>query len=144
MNTKTTRLVLLSAVVAALLSSCLSVYKVEIQQGNSVTQEMIDKLKPGMTYSQVRFVLGTPLITDPFHQDRWDYYYYLRRQGEDIAEVQRLTVRFKNDALVAVEGDTQNKTDDTTTSDADAPASSQPNPAAEATTTSDSNRWQKL
>jgi hypothetical protein len=53
-------------------------------------------------------------------------------------------VRFKNDALVAVEGDTQNKTDDTTTSDADAPASSQPNPAAEATTTSDSNRWQKL
>jgi len=105
MNTKTMRRVLLSAVVAALLSGCLSVYKAEIQQGNSVSQEMIDKLRPGMTRSQVRFILGTPLITDPFHLDRWDYYYYIRRQGEDIAEVRRLTVIFKNDVLVAVEGD---------------------------------------
>jgi len=145
MNTKIMRLVLLSAVVAALLTGgCLSVYKAEIQQGNAVSQEMIDKLKPGMTRSQVRFVLGTPLITDPFHLDRWDYYYYIRRQGEDIAEVRRLTVIFKNDVLVAVEGDTQNKTDATAAGDAGAPSSSQPRPAAEAATSTDTNRWHKL
>ncbi|HLE93114.1 MAG TPA: outer membrane protein assembly factor BamE [Sulfuricaulis sp.] len=144
MNTKTMRRVLLSAVVAALLSGCLSVYKAEIQQGNSVSQEMIDKLRPGMTRSQVRFILGTPLITDPFHLDRWDYYYYIRRQGEDIAEVRRLTVIFKNDVLVAVEGDARIKSDDTAAGDAGAPSSSQPRPAAEAATTTDTNRWQKL
>jgi outer membrane protein assembly factor BamE len=84
------------------LSACLSVYKVEIQQGNVVTQEMIDKLKPGMTRSQVRFVLGTPLVTDAFHPDRWDYYYYLRPSKEKTSQTQRLTVTFKNDSLLSV------------------------------------------
>jgi len=100
------------AILAFLLSGCLSVYKLEIQQGNVVTQEMIDKLRPGMTPSQVRFVMGTPLITDPFHQDRWDYYYYLRRSNETTGESQRVTVVFKNDLLIAVQGDTRIKTGD--------------------------------
>ena len=98
------------AALAVLLPGCLTVYKVEVQQGNVVTREMIDKLKPGMTRSQVRFVLGTPLVIDPFRQDRWDYYYYLRRSRETTGEAQRLTVIFKNDALLAVQGDTQVKT----------------------------------
>ena len=106
------RHMLFAAILALLLSGCLSVYKVEIQQGNVVTQEMIDKLKPGMTPSQVRFVMGTPLIVDPFHQDRWDYYYYLRRSNETSGESQRVTVVFKNDLLIAVQGNTRIKAGD--------------------------------
>src|SRR3990167_2622781 len=112
MNSKTMRHVLFAAILALLLSGCLSVYKLEVQQGNVVTQEMIDKLKPGMTPSQVRFVMGTPLVTDPFHPDRWDYYYYLRRANEAVGETQRVTVVFKNDKLVAVQGDTRIKSGD--------------------------------
>ena len=106
------RHMLFAAILALLLSGCLSVYKVEVQQGNVVTQEMIDKLKPGMTPSQVRFVMGTPLIVDPFHQDRWDYYYYLRRSNETSGESQRVTVVFKNDLLIAVQGNTRIKAGD--------------------------------
>ena len=51
-------------------------YKIEIQQGNFVSQDMVSQLKPGMTKEQVRFVLGTPLVTDIFHPDRWDYLYW--------------------------------------------------------------------
>ena len=109
------RHVFFAAILALLLSGCLSVYKVEVQQGNVVTQEMIDKLRPGMTPSQVRFVMGTPLITDPFHQDRWDYYYYLRRSNESAGESQRVTVVFKNDLLFAVQGDTRIKSGDPAT-----------------------------
>ena len=106
------RHMLFAAILALLLSGCLSVYKVEVQQGNVVTQEMIDKLKPGMTPSQVRFVMGTPLIVDPFHQNRWDYYYYLRRSNETSGESQRVTVVFKNDLLIAVQGNTRIKAGD--------------------------------
>jgi outer membrane protein assembly factor BamE len=109
MNTKTMRNVLLLAALAVLLSGCISVYKLEIQQGNVVTQEMIDKLKPGMTRSQVRYVMGTPLVTDPFHPDRWDYYYYLRRSEDKVGESRHLTVIFKNDVLAEVKGDTRVK-----------------------------------
>ncbi|MDH3309676.1 MAG: outer membrane protein assembly factor BamE [Gammaproteobacteria bacterium] len=84
------------------LSGCLSVYRVEVQQGNVVTQEMIDKLKPGMTRSQVRFVLGTPLVTDAFHPDRWDYYSYIRPSNEKTGQTRRLTVIFKDDSLLSV------------------------------------------
>ena len=51
-------------------------YRIEIQQGNYVSQDMVAQLKPGMTKEQVRFVLGTPLVTDIFHADRWDYVYW--------------------------------------------------------------------
>ncbi|MCR4300909.1 MAG: outer membrane protein assembly factor BamE [Sulfuricaulis sp.] len=87
------------------LSGCLSVYKAEVQQGNVVTQEMIDKLKPGMTRNQVRFVLGTPLVTDTFHPDRWDYYYYLRPSNEKTVQTRRLTVFFENDSLLSVKNE---------------------------------------
>jgi outer membrane protein assembly factor BamE len=107
MISKIMRILLLPVLfIATTLSACLSVYKVEIQQGNVVTQEMIDKLKPGMTRSQVRFVLGTPLVTDAFHPDRWDYYYYLRPSKEKTGQTQRLTVTFKNDLLLSVHNET--------------------------------------
>ena len=131
MNTKTMRYVSLLAAIM-LLSGCLTVYKLEIQQGNIMTQEMIDKLKPGLTRSQVRYVLGTPLVTDPFHPDRWDYYYYLRRSNEPTGESRHLTVIFKNDLLVTVQGDTRIKTDKPPAAEPSVkPADTQPAPAAQ-------------
>lgn len=79
-------------------------YKIDIQQGNYVTQEMIAKLQPGMTRSQVRFALGTPLIVDPFRTDRWDYAYTLAKGGV-LTEQRTVTVIFKGDALDRIEGD---------------------------------------
>lgn len=79
-------------------------YKIEIQQGNYVTQDMIAKLKPGMTRSQVRYALGTPLVVDPFRSDRWDYVYMLQKQG-NLVEQRNVTVIFKGDALDRIEGD---------------------------------------
>src|SRR5262245_9931596 len=96
-----------SIIIAALLvSACnlLAPYRAEVQQGNVVTQDMIAKLQPGMTRSQVRFALGTPLVVDPFRQDRWDYVYLLMRQGE-VKERRRIVVVFKDDKLVGLEGD---------------------------------------
>lgn len=81
-----------------------SPHKVDIQQGNYVTQEMVDKLKPGMTRSQVRFALGTPLVADPFHADRWDYVYVQQKKGR-VVEKRSIVVVFKDDALVRVDGD---------------------------------------
>lgn len=96
--------------IASLLAGCsswsvpLSPYKIDVQQGNHVTQEMVEKLKPGMTQSQVRFILGTPLVTDMFHADRWDYFYSYQKGGK-ITEQRRITVVFDKDLLKKVEGD---------------------------------------
>lgn len=86
-----------------LLGGCV-LYKAEIQQGNVVNAEMLDNLKLGMTKRQVVFLLGTPLINDPFHAQRWDYFYSLSKGGGK-PEQRCLTVYFKDDAVVSVEGD---------------------------------------
>lgn len=86
-------------------SGCLTIYSPEVQQGNVVNQEMVDKLKPGMTRAQVRFVLGTPLVVDPFHSDRWDYVYFYKPSYKGQPETRRLTVVFEGDALARMEGD---------------------------------------
>jgi len=91
------------------------VYTLEIQQGNIVTQEMVDQLKPGMTKRQVRFVLGTPLIADTFEQDRWDYYYSLR-DGKRNMTKEKLVVYFAEGKLVKFTGDFRSETDNTPTS----------------------------
>lgn len=65
---------------------------------------MVNKLKPGMTRSQVRFALGTPLVADPFHNNRWDYVYRLAPKGR-LAETRKLTVFFEGDRLTRLEGD---------------------------------------
>ena len=85
-----------------LVTAC--IYRVEVQQGNVVTQEMVDQLKIGMSRRQVRFILGTPLIADPFHQDRWDYY-YSHLSGKRGTERRILSVFFKDDALAEFRGD---------------------------------------
>lgn len=77
-------------------------YKIDVQQGNVVTDEMLDKLKPDMTKPQVRFVLGSPLIVDAFRDNRWDYVYIQREKGE-LVEQKRLTIFFKDDRLMRVE-----------------------------------------
>ncbi len=79
-------------------------YKIDIQQGNYVTQDMVAKLKPGMTRSQVRFALGTPLIVDPFRNDRWDYFYMMHKAGE-LTEQRVVTAIFRGDELLRIEGD---------------------------------------
>lgn len=79
------------------------VHKIVIQQGNIVDEEMVGKLKPGMTRAQVRFVLGTPLITDTFNDNRWDYYYLVTDQ-RNFNVTERFTVYFENDVLESYEG----------------------------------------
>ncbi|MFT4266105.1 MAG: outer membrane protein assembly factor BamE [Xenophilus sp.] len=79
-------------------------YKVEVVQGNVVTKEQVQALRKGMTRQQVREVLGTPLLTDIFHADRWDYVFTIRRQGVEV-QPRRLTVLFEGDALARFEGD---------------------------------------
>lgn len=98
-------------VVLSLLSvSCSSVlpslkpYKMDIQQGNVVTSKMMLQLRPGMSKSQVRFIMGTPLIQDPFHSNRWDYFYEMRKGGK-VVEQRHVTLDFEKEALVRVRGD---------------------------------------
>ena len=97
------RLILIAIITTITLSGCgfvgfPGVYRIGIEQGNVVTQEMVDQLKPGMTRRQVRFVLGTPLIEDSFNQDRWDYQYVFSRGDVQILD-NSLTVYFDGDAL---------------------------------------------
>jgi outer membrane protein assembly factor BamE len=82
------------------------VYRIDIQQGNEVNQQMINKLKPGMSKSQVAYVMGTPLLIDTFHPDRWDYLYTFH-PGNGKREQRRITLFFEQDELKNIEGDTR-------------------------------------
>jgi outer membrane protein assembly factor BamE len=73
-------------------------YRPDIQQGNFVSQEMLDQLKTGMTRDQVKFLLGSPLLTDMFHGNRWDYPFYLARGNGELT-TSRVTVYFKDDKV---------------------------------------------
>jgi outer membrane protein assembly factor BamE len=97
--------------VSVLLASCsnfssylptFTPYKVEIRQGNLITQEMRAKIKVGMSQSQVKAALGAPLISDPYHANRWDYFYSLEQQGESVGR-QRLTLYFDKDVLKRID-----------------------------------------
>ncbi len=85
-------------------SSYLTPYRIDVRQGNYVTQDMVAKLKPGMSRDQVRFALGTPLVADMFHADRWDYVYRFQ-PGRGEAQLRRLVVFFEDGKLVRVGGD---------------------------------------
>lgn len=81
-------------------------YKIDVQQGNVLDQDMVNQLKPGQTRDQVRFLLGTPLITDIFHQQRWDYVYRLQSGRTGQVDTRRLSVFFDADGrLERVDGD---------------------------------------
>ena len=102
---------------AALLAGCASstesgsklisfpgAYKIDIQQGNVITQEMVDQLRPGMTRNQVQYVMGTPLLEDTFNQDRWDYVYSMQPGGKTRTQ-KTVTIFFENDRLASIKGD---------------------------------------
>lgn len=95
---------LLLCAALAVAGCSLKPYKIDIQQGNVVTQDMISKLRQGMTRSQVKFVMGTALVTDAFHPDRWDYFYKFDKAGKPREE-RRLTLVFEGDKLARVTGD---------------------------------------
>ncbi len=86
------------------LTSLVTPYKIDILQGNVVTREQSQLLKPGMTRPQVRDVLGSPLLTSVFHADRWDYVFTFKRQGQE-PQRRKLTAFFKGDVLERVESD---------------------------------------
>lgn len=99
----------LSAALALLLAACgvpklITPYRMDIQQGNYISQEMVSQLRPGMTREQVRFVLGTPLLADIFHADRWDYVFYRDVLG-GTREERKVAVIFQDGKLARVEGD---------------------------------------
>lgn len=80
------------------------VFKIDIGQGNIVTKEMVDKLKPGMTKRQVQYVMGSPLLVDTFHQNRWDYHYSILIGDQRLAK-RHITLLFENDQYVKTVGD---------------------------------------
>ena len=86
---------------AALLSAC--VYKLDTQQGNLLDAEQVDAVEVGMTRSQVRFLLGTPMVADPFAQDRWDYMYYFRAGKGGATRRSHVIVHFDGDTVSKVE-----------------------------------------
>lgn len=81
------------------------VHKVEIQQGNIINQDMVNKLEPGMNKRQVRFIMGSPMISDTFHASRWDYLYRFHKSSHAPSETKRVSLHFSNDQLTRIEGD---------------------------------------
>lgn len=116
------RVLIISSLVVASLAGCshlpsmpkinantFSPYKIDIQQGNYIDESMVDKLQVGMTHTQVKFIMGTPLVADVFHANRWDYIYTYRKDGK-LTEQRRVVLYFKDDALITIDkhmGDAQ-------------------------------------
>ena len=109
-------IITVTAAVGLLISGCSSndtaaigeggwslVHKPTIQQGNVITQAMLDQLQPGMSQEQVRYLLGTPAVVDTFHPDRWDYVYWLKKPGKE-PENKQLSLIFEQGTLARIEG----------------------------------------
>ena len=94
---------LLSALLALLLLPGCITYKIDIQQGNEITETMLAELEIGMSREEVGGVLGYPLINDPFHTDRWDYYFYLKKGKTGEVQQQSATLHFNEDALSRID-----------------------------------------
>ena len=99
----------LSIMASCLITGCswapsLGVYKIDVNQGNFVTQDAVEKLKAGQTKSQVRLILGTPLIADAFHGNRWDYVYRYEQQGR-VLDDRKFVVEFQEEKLARWSGD---------------------------------------
>lgn len=99
---KSVRLLALIATLA-LATGCL--YRLPIDQGNVLNPKLVEQLEPGMTRSQVMFLLGTPMIPNGFNTDRWDYYFYRKDEKGKVHNSERLTVWFKDDKVDRLEGD---------------------------------------
>ncbi len=94
--------IFLSLTLALLLQGC-TIYKIDIQQGNEVTAKMLANIEIGMSKEEVRKVLGYPLINDPFHADRWDYYFYIRKGATGKSKQWSATLHFTGDVLSDIE-----------------------------------------
>lgn len=90
--------------IATLLGGC-SAHRIDIQQGNAVTEADVARLREGMTREQVRYIMGTPLVSNPFRAERWDYVYRLRRGSTGEVEQKRVSIRFENDTVTRIETD---------------------------------------
>jgi outer membrane protein assembly factor BamE len=93
------------ALTFASLAATACVYRIDIQQGNLLDDDDIARIEVGMTRSQVQFVLGTPMISDSFHRDRWDYAYYLTRGRSKDVDRRWIVVYFENDRVSRIERD---------------------------------------
>ena len=94
---------LISVATLALASGC--VYQAAVSQGNLIDQEDLDQVEVGMTKNQIRFLLGTPMIDDPFHADRWDYVYYLKIGRDDAIEKRWVSVYFEDEKVSEIRRD---------------------------------------
>lgn len=98
-------LFILALILSLLSLSTGCVYRANISQGNLIEQEDLDQVEVGMTRNQVRFLLGSPMIDDPFHQARWDYVYYIRIGRKDAAFKRWLTIIFEDDIVTEIRKD---------------------------------------
>jgi len=94
-------LLAVALILSGALSGC-SPHRIDIQQGNKVSPENFAKLKIGMSRDQIVFILGTPLLQDPFNQDRWDYIYY-KKPGNEAVRQSRVTLFFDGDTLIKID-----------------------------------------
>jgi len=94
---KKVRSILVTLAVSLTASAC--VYRINIQQGNFLDQKAVDQVKNGMTRSQVRYLLGTPMVADSFNKERWDYIYYLKKGRSRHVDSRRVTVYFDGDKV---------------------------------------------
>ncbi|MGA2776289.1 MAG: outer membrane protein assembly factor BamE [Steroidobacteraceae bacterium] len=86
---------------AALSSGC--IYRINIQQGNFLDQAAVNQVQPGMTRSQVRYLLGTPMVADSFNKEQWDYIYYLKKGRTGHLDTRRVTVYFESDKVARLD-----------------------------------------
>jgi len=94
-------------IVLAALALAACVYRIDIQQGNLLDEKAINQVDLGMTRSQVQFLLGTPMVSDSFHRDRWDYAYYYRRGRSHDADRRWVVVYFENDRVQRIDRDVE-------------------------------------
>jgi len=93
-----------------LASGCIRVYRIDVQQGNDLTPKQVEALEVGMNRQQVRALLGTPLVDDPFRQDRWDYFYTFKGGREKEVARRRISLFFDGETLARIEGDLEEET----------------------------------
>ena len=93
----------LAAIVLVVTSAC--VYRANVAQGNFLEEADLEQLEIGMTRNQVRFLLGTPMVGDPFHRDRWDYVYYVKLGRDETVGKRWVTVLFSDDIVSEIRKD---------------------------------------
>jgi outer membrane protein assembly factor BamE len=98
-----TRLLQSALIASALAMSSGCIYKISVQQGNLLQQSVVEQVEVGMSRSQVQFLLGTPMVDDPFHEDRWDYMYYLLDGRSHDVTSRWVIVYFEGERVVRIE-----------------------------------------